>query len=332
MGPLWLDLQGYELDMEECELLEHPTTGGVILFARNYHDTQQLDALTKAIRKNAKRPILIGVDQEGGRVQRFKDDFTYLPPAQSFAKLNSDEKMATEVGWLMAAELIAHDIDLSFAPVLDRGFNCKAIGTRAFGDDNSTVIRFSTAFMQGMKEAGMATTGKHFPGHGAVLADSHFETPFDDRNDLLEQDMAIFKAHIEAGVLDALMPAHVIYPHFDDLPASGSSFWLKKILRDQLGFKGIVFSDDLNMEGAKVMGNTPYRCQQALDAGCDMLLLCNNRASSILALDNLKVGEVLNADVLLKKHQISLTELKRSTRWKEARKAIEVFLNVWEKR
>ncbi len=332
MGPLWLDLQGYELDAEECELLQHPTAGGVILFARNYHDTQQLDALTKAIRKNAKRPILIGVDQEGGRVQRFKDDFTHLPPAQSFAKLKSGEKMAIEVGWLMAAELIAHDIDLSFAPVLDRGFNCKAIGTRAFGDDNSTVIRFSTAFMQGMKEAGMATTGKHFPGHGAVIADSHFETPFDDRNDLLEQDMAIFKGHIEAGVLDALMPAHVIYPQFDDLPASGSSFWLKKILRAQLGFKGIVFSDDLNMEGAKVMGNTPYRCQQALDAGCDMLLLCNNRASSILALDNLKVTEVSNADILLKKHQISLTELKRSTRWKEARKAIEVFLNVWEER
>ena len=332
MGPLWLDLQGYELDAEECELLQHPTTGGVILFARNYHDTQQLDALTKAIRKNAKRPILIGVDQEGGRVQRFKDDFTLLPPAQSFATLRGGEEMARDVGWLMAAELIAHDIDLSFAPVLDRGFNCKAIGTRSFGEDNSAVIRFSTAFMQGMKEAGMATTGKHFPGHGAVLADSHLETPFDNRNDLFEQDMAIFKAHIDAGVLDALMPAHVVYPHFDPRPASGSSFWLKKILRDQLGFKGIVFSDDLNMEGAKVMGNTPYRCQQALDAGCDMLLLCNDRASSILALDNLKITEVLNAGSLRKKQPISLSELKSSARWKEVRKATNVFLNAWEAR
>lgn len=331
MGPLWVDLDGCELDALERELLEHPTVGGVILFARNFHDSKQLAALNLEIRKKAKRPILIGVDQEGGRVQRFQDNFTCLPPAQSFAELEGGELAAKEAGWLMAAELIAHDIDLSFAPVLDRGFQCRAIGTRSFGANNEAVIRFSGAFMQGMKEAGMATTGKHFPGHGAVLADSHLETPVDNRSNIFEEDMAIFQAHINAGVLDALMPAHVIYPDFDALPASGSSYWLKTILREQLGFKGIVFSDDLNMAGAKIMGGTTDRCQQALDAGCDMLLLCNNRQSSIEVLDNLPITQVPQAAILAKKPSFSFAQLRSLSRWKEVKKRTEDFQYRWEK-
>ncbi|KXF80426.1 beta-N-acetylhexosaminidase [Enterovibrio coralii] len=332
MGPLWLDLTGCELDAEERELLEHPLIGGVIHFARNYHDSEQLAALNKAIRKAAKRPILIGVDQEGGRVQRFREQFSIIPPAQSFAMMDNGEQFARESGWLMAAELIAHDFDLSFAPVLDRGFDCKAIGSRAFGDDNDTVLRYSTAYMQGMKDVGMATTGKHFPGHGAVLADSHFESPIDDRTSLFEQDMAIFKAQIDAGILDAMMPAHVIYPHFDDLPASGSPYWLKDILRNKLGFKGIVFSDDLSMEGATVMGGPAERCRQALAAGCDMLLLCNNRQSTIEAIDGLSITEVPQAASLAKRQSFSVKELKATEKWKEISKRIEAYNAEWQER
>lgn len=329
MGPLWIDLEGCELDAEERELLQHPSVGGLILFARNYHDSQQLAALTDSVRKAAKRPILIGVDQEGGRVQRFREQFSIIPPAQSYAHLENGLMMAQESGWLMAAELMAHDIDLSFAPVLDRGFDCKAIGSRAFGDDNDTVIRFSTAFMTGMKEAGMATTGKHFPGHGAVIADSHVESPRDERNNVFEKDMAIFAAQINAGVLDAMMPAHVIYPHYDELPASGSPFWLKQVLREQLGFKGIVFSDDLSMEGATVMGGPAERCKQALAAGCDMLLLCNNRQSSIEALDNLPMIEVPNARSLAKKQRFTVKELQSAEKWRDVKKRVEAFNAQW---
>ncbi|WP_260260824.1 beta-N-acetylhexosaminidase [Vibrio intestinalis] len=326
MGPLWLDVAGYELTAEDKEILQHPTVGGVILFGRNYHDNEQLLALTTAMRKAAKRPILIGVDQEGGRVQRFREGFSRIPAAQLYAQQANGEQLAQQGGWLMAAELIAHDIDLSFAPVLDKGFDCKAIGDRAFGDDVDTILRHSTAFMQGMKSVGMATTGKHFPGHGGVIADSHLETPYDERDSILEQDMAIFKAQIEAGTLDAMMPAHVIYPQYDDHPASGSQFWLKKVLREQLGFKGIVFSDDLNMEGAAIMGGAAERSHQALVAGCDMILLCNNRDQQVEVLDNLPILEFPEAMTLLKKQSFTMADLQRSEEWKQASEAMKRML------
>lgn len=322
MGPLWLDVAGCELTQEEKEILQHPSVGGVILFSRNYYDSKQLLALNGAIRSAAGRPLLIGVDQEGGRVQRFRDGFTLLPPAQRYAQVSDGEAVAKQAGWLMAAELIAHDIDLSFAPVLDCGHECRAIGDRAFGADSETVVRYSSAFLAGMKTIGMATTGKHFPGHGGVLEDSHLETPFDRRDDIVNEDMAIFKAQIEAGLLDAMMPAHVVYPHYDDKPASGSAFWLKQVLRRQLGFRGIVFSDDLNMEGASVMGGPAERAQQALTAGCDMLLMCNNRAGAVEILDNLPHIDVTQAPSLLKQKSFSLAELKLATEWKQAREAI----------
>ncbi|WED22412.1 beta-N-acetylhexosaminidase [Vibrio sp. JC009] len=323
MGPLWLDVEGCELSAEDKEILQHPLVGGVILFARNYHDNKQLLALNQAIRKSASRPILIGVDQEGGRVQRFREGFTLIPPAQAFAEQKEGEKVAEQAGWLMAAELIAHDIDLSFAPVLDKGHDCKAIGNRAFGSDIQTVLKYSSAFMRGMKSLGMATTGKHFPGHGGVLEDSHFETPYDRREEIISQDMAVFKAQIDAGLLDAMMPAHVIFPNYDDKPASGSAYWLKKVLRQQLGFKGIVFSDDLNMEGASVMGGAAARAAQSLEAGCDMVLMCNNRDRAVEILDNLPVTEVPKALTLLKKQNFSLSELKISTEWKEANESMK---------
>lgn len=322
MGPLWLDVEGYELTAEDREILQHPTVGGVILFARNYHDNQQLLALNKAIRQAAKRPILIGVDQEGGRVQRFREGFSKIPAAQLYAKSENGVELAKQGGWLMAAELIAHDVDLSFAPVLDKGFECRAIGNRAFGDDVSTVLKYSSAYMQGMKSVGMATTGKHFPGHGAVIADSHLETPYDER-EVISDDISIFKAQIEADILDAMMPAHVIYPHFDDQPASGSPYWLKKVLRQEMGFKGIVFSDDLSMEGAAIMGSPAERSQQALDAGCDMILMCNKREAAIEVLDNLAIVDVPQALQLLKKQNFSYQELKAMQEWKQAVSAMQ---------
>ncbi|MGY2575316.1 beta-N-acetylhexosaminidase [Vibrio sp. C8] len=322
MGPLWLDVEGYELTAEDREILQHPTVGGVILFARNYHDNQQLLALNKAIRQAAKRPILIGVDQEGGRVQRFREGFSKIPAAQLYAKSDNGVELAKQGGWLMAAELIAHDVDLSFAPVLDKGFECRAIGNRAFGDDVSTVLKYSSAFMQGMKSVGMATTGKHFPGHGAVIADSHLETPYDER-EVISDDISIFKAQIEADILDAMMPAHVIYPHFDNQPASGSPYWLKKVLRQEMGFKGIVFSDDLSMEGAAIMGSPAERSQQALDAGCDMILMCNKREAAIEVLDNLAIVDVPQALQLLKKKNFSYQDLKAMQEWKQAVSAMQ---------
>ncbi|MBA5764496.1 beta-N-acetylhexosaminidase [Vibrio sp. 404] len=327
MGPLWLDVAGYELSAEDREILQHPTVGGVILFSRNYHDSKQLLALNSDIRKAAKRPILIGVDQEGGRVQRFREGFSRIPAAKLYAKQANSEQMAELGGWLMAAELVAHDVDLSFAPVLDKGFECHAIGDRAFGEDIDTILRHSSAYMRGMKSVGMATTGKHFPGHGGVIADSHLETPYDERQTILEQDMVIFKAQIEAGTLDAMMPAHVVYPQYDDQPASGSPFWLKTVLREQLGFKGIVFSDDLNMEGAAVMGGPAARSHQAMVAGCDMLLMCNNRDAQIEVLDNLPIMETPQATQLLKKQSFSISELQRSEKWRQASEAMKRILD-----
>ncbi|WP_159655795.1 beta-N-acetylhexosaminidase [Vibrio atypicus] len=326
MGPLWLDVDGYELTAEDKEILEHPTVGGVILFSRNYYDNKQLLALNQSIREAAKRPILIGVDQEGGRVQRFRDGFSIIPAAQEFAKHNRGEQLAEQAGWLMAAELIAHDVDLSFAPVLDKGHECKAIGNRAFGDEVDTIVRHSTAYMRGMKSIGMATTGKHFPGHGGVIADSHLETPYDQRDTIFELDMQVFKTQIEAGVLDAMMPAHVVYPHYDDQPASGSEYWLRQVLREQLGFKGIVFSDDLTMEGAAIMGGPAERAHQALVAGCDMILVCNQRDAQVEVLDNLPVLETPGAEVLSKKQSFTLADLQRSSEWKQASEAMRRML------
>ncbi len=327
MGPLWIDVAGYELTAEDKNILEHPSVGGVILFTRNYHDSQQLLALNHAIRKAAKRPILIGVDQEGGRVQRFRQGFSTIPPAQLYAQTSQGEALAKHAGWLMAAELIAHDIDLSFAPVLDMGHGCKAIGNRAFGEDVATIVRYSAAFMQGMKIAGMATTGKHFPGHGGVIADSHLETPYDQRDAIVEQDMAVFKAHIEQGLLDAMMPAHVIYPHYDPQPASGSRYWLKQILRGQLGFKGIIFSDDLTMEGAAIMGGSAERAAQALAAGCDMLLVCNQRAAQVAVLDNLPMSDVADAGRLAKQQAYDWKALKRSDTWRHTSDTLKRVLD-----
>ncbi len=236
------------------------------------------------------------MDQEGGRVQRFRDGFTMLLRCSFQETLSATEQVsfAKEAGWQMAAEMIALDIDLSFAPVLDLGHECRAIGDRSFSSDIKSAVNLATAFIDGMHQAGMASTGKHFPGHGHVLADSHLETPYDDRtkDEIFSFDLQPFQQLISQIKLKSqLCILHVIYSQCDSQPASGSKYWLKEILRKKLNFQGTIFSDDLGMKGAGVMGNFVERSKKALNAGCDLLLLCNEREGVIQVLDNLKLTE-----------------------------------------
>ncbi|MGF1687325.1 beta-N-acetylhexosaminidase [Photobacterium japonica] len=329
MGPLMLDVSGYELDAEDREIIQHPTVGGIIFFARNYHDRKQLRALTKSIRDVAKRPLLITVDQEGGRVQRFRDEFTLLPPPKAFANSQDGLSLAHEGGWLMAAELLSMDIDLSFAPVLDLGFDCKAIGDRAFSDDPQQVIQYASQFIKGMKKAGMAATGKHFPGHGGVIADSHLETPVDPRDNIKLHDMTVFKALVDQGLLDAMMPAHVIFEHFNEKPASGSEYWLKEVLRKDMQFNGVIFSDDLNMKGADVLGSYSERALAAQQAGCDMVMLCNNREGAVQALDGLPQTQVPQLSALCKKATGEYRDLINTRLWRETEQRITRLTQEW---
>ncbi|MWN06558.1 beta-N-acetylhexosaminidase [Gilliamella sp. Pas-s95] len=325
MGPLLIDVEGLTLTQDDKKLLQNPLVAGVILFSRNYQDQAQLLALINEIRAASSQRLLISVDHEGGRVQRFRDGFTAIPPAQSFAALNDLEQaksLAFDAGWVLAMELIAFDIDLSYAPVLDLGHDCLAIGTRSFHQDINIAYQVASAMIDGMHAAGMKTTGKHFPGHGHVIADSHKETPVDHREkSLIEHDMQIFTRLIANHKLDAIMPAHVIYPAFNDKPASGSPFWLKTVLRNQLHFNGVVFSDDLSMEGASVMGNHAERAQAALAAGCDLLLACNNRTGTMAILEQLaalnKVNPLTSDKVrcLLTNTKITYAELTKSPEW-----------------
>lgn len=292
LGPVMVDLAGHDLTAEDRELLRHPAVGGVILFARNYVAPEQISDLTAAIHQVREPRLLIGVDQEGGRVQRFREGFTRLPPAGRFGALYAhDPRRAaaacSAVAWLLAAELLAVGVDFSFAPVLDldRGL-CRAIGDRGFGSVPDQVAELGIAWVAGVRQAGMAAVGKHFPGHGGVEADSHLELPRDERSleDIWLEDLVPFERLIAHG-LEAAMPAHVVYPRVAPDPAGFSRFWLGAILRERLGFPGVIFSDDLNMAAAGVVGGYADRARAAAAAGCDMLLICNNRPAAIEIVD-----------------------------------------------
>lgn len=336
---LLIDIQGLELTVEEREMLEHPLVSGLILFTRNFENREQLQELVKSIRQKVKKPLLITVDQEGGRVQRFRQGFTKLPAMQSFQAMNQEmhiqQQLAKEAGWLMAAEMFALDIDLSFAPVLDLGHECKAIGDRSFGCELKDVLPIAESFIDGMLEMGMATTGKHFPGHGHVLADSHLETPFDDRSkeQIFSYDIQPFQQLIAKNKLSAIMPAHVVYTQCDNQPASGSEYWLKNILRKQLGFNGVIFSDDLGMKGAGFMGNFVERSEKALNAGCDMLLLCNEPDGVVQVLDGLKYQPTVEQKArhlsLMKRKNVTWNELVTSPRWQQSSQSLTALQDKW---
>lgn len=294
LGPLMVDLQGLELQPDEREMLAHPLVGSVILFARNYADPEQLIRLVADIHAVRSPALIVGVDQEGGRVQRFRSGFSLLPPLRRIGhEFDTQPKaglaLARELGWLMAAELRAFGIDFSFAPCVDLDFGVsEIIGDRAYHADAETVARLALAVMQGMRQAGMAATAKHFPGHGAVVADSHLALPV-DRRDLtdLAADMLPYRRLIPND-LAAVMMGHVLFPAVDSVPASFSRRWVNDILRGDLEFRGVVFADDLTMEGASIMGGVVARAEAALEAGCDVLPVCNRRASVVELLDGLR--------------------------------------------
>jgi len=295
---LVIGITGKDLGAEERDWLQHPACAGVILFSRNFASKSQVADLSQAIRDAAPRPMLLCVDQEGGRVQRFRDGYSELPPLEDFGAMYSRDRagalqLAEEHAWLMASEIRATGIDLSFAPVVDLGRGNRAIGNRAFHAEPAIVSEFTRAYVRGMHAAGMAATLKHFPGHGSVLEDTHFDDAVDPRTleVLRAEDLAPFAAGIEAGA-DAVMMAHVIYPAVAPEPAGYSPRWMQEILRKDMGFRGVVFSDDIGMAAAEGVGGIKARIDAHLDAGCDIVLACPPAlvAESLAAMDTRPPG------------------------------------------
>ncbi len=300
LGPVMADVAGLKLNAEDALRLQHPLIGGVILFARNFESPEQLKALTSSIHALREPALPIAVDHEGGRVQRFRTGFTEIPPMRLLGQQwgvspEAATALAKNVGYVIATELISHGVDFSFAPVLDVDWGeSGVIGDRAFHQDPVVIAELAKALMAGMAQGGMASVGKHYPGHGFVRADSHHEIPIDDRSfdEIDKADLIPFRALAKHG-MSAVMPAHVIYSQVDALPAGFSSKWLKDILRNELGFDGLIFSDDLSMEGAASAGNVTQRAHAALNAGCDMVLLCNDPARADELLQGLTADGVI---------------------------------------
>lgn len=342
LGSCMIDLQGPQLTPEERELLGHPQLGGIILFSRNYQDPTQLKALLDEIRQASHTHLLVAVDHEGGRVQRFREGFTRLPAARQLGKHYQQDPhktlaLAEEAGWLMAAELRAIDIDFSFAPVLDLDYgSSEVIGDRSFHRDPQIVAELAVAYSHGMQRAGMAAVCKHFPGHGAVSADSHTAIPIDTRplSEIMVNDIKPFTQLI-ANNIAGIMPAHIVYPQVDSNPPCFSTIWLQQLLRQQLNFSGAIFSDDLSMVGASAMGDIHTRAERALHAGCDMILVCNDRENALATLNSLE-HQGYNPSAITKQRlrkfigqgTLQTDELLKSSAWQQATNNIKSLIDT----
>ncbi len=328
LGPLMFDIHGLELTNEDRECIGHSACGGIILFTRNFQSAEQIERLITSIRE-IKSNVLISVDQEGGRVQRFKEAFCLLPPLASLGKLfKIQPELAIEksayLGELVAMEILSVGCDISFSPVLDLGLEAsQIIGDRAFAQDQQTITLLASAFVSGMATAGMAATGKHFPGHGSVIEDSHLTIPVDerDRNIIQNNDMQPF-VHLK-NQLAGIMPAHIIYSKVDSQPAGFSKIWIQQILRQEIGFEGVVFSDDLSMKGAEIAGDFLQRTDCAIAAGCDMILVCNDRTQTKKVLRHLQNYKMPEQSLLRlskmraqTKLSVGLSKIKQTKRWK----------------
>ncbi len=333
LGPLMVDVAGTSLTSADREILAHPLVGGVILFSRNYANPGQVRELVSQIHQVRSPALLVAVDHEGGRVQRFKEGFTHLPPVHVIGhQYDMDHKRGNELaeasGWLMAAELRAIGVDISFAPVLDLDWGIsEVIGDRAFHRDPEVVGELTRSYARGMRKAGMEATVKHFPGHGAVVADSHYKLPIDRRRlEDVREDMRPFERLVNWGVCSVMM-AHVVYSDVDEWPASLSDYWIKQVLRREMNFRGAVFCDDLSMAAAAVAGDMPDRLRRALDTGCDMVPLCNDRTAVMDVLD--RFGDYENPLAQLRltrlhgRGGVDLEELKSSPQWLAAIKIIQ---------
>jgi beta-N-acetylhexosaminidase len=340
LGPVMLDVEGLTLTQQDRERLLHPQTGGVILFARNYESPQQLNALVQEIHRLRSPRLIVAVDQEGGRVQRFREGFQRLPAMGMLGDLydenhNKAISMAENIGWIMAAELLYYGIDLSFAPVLDLGHKISTvIGDRAFHTHPDVIVRLANALIRGMNHAGMEAVGKHFPGHGSVEGDSHHMMPFDKRSEstIMAHDLIPFQRVID-NHLTGVMMAHVIYEQVDPMSAGFSTHWIQGVLREQLGFQGVVFSDDLNMAGAEIAGNFSQRAAASLEAGCDMLLVCNNPEGADEVLQSLSdYNNPVSQLRLVRLHGRAVEDrnLFHSAKWYAAIKQLHEFMQSTE--
>jgi beta-N-acetylhexosaminidase len=324
-GPAVIDVVGTVLSDEDRERLRHPAAGGVILFSRNFESCEQLGALTADIARLRDPGLPICVDHEGGRVQRFREGFSAIPPMRELGRFwdrnrSAAREAARAIAYVVGAELAAHGIDFSFAPVLDLDYGGSAvIGDRALHFDPTAVGALGACIVQGFADAGMGAVGKHFPGHGYAEADSHVALPRDERKflEIQKKDLVPFRMAIEAG-LAAIMPAHVIYTQVDPEPAGYSRYWLQDVLRGKLGFQGLIFSDDLSMEGASTAGGIAERARAALDAGCDMVLLCNDPAGQERLLESLGDRAMANPERLEPMRKKGGRDLRKSVAYREA--------------
>ena len=329
LGPAVIDVAGKALTDDDRARLRHPATGAVILFSRNYENPEQLGLLVQEIQKLREPELLVCVDHEGGRVQRFREGFTAIPAMRELGRLwDRDREVANAAArgaaYVIGAELGALGIDFSFAPVLDLDYGASSvIGDRALHFDPNAVGALAAAIVAGFANAGMAAVGKHFPGHGFASADTHQDVARDERPiaEILKKDIAPYRVAFQAG-LAGVMPAHVIYTHCDPEPAGYSKYWLKDILRGELGFEGLIFSDDLSMAGASTAGGPPERSRAALGAGCDMVLLCNDPEGQNVLLESLKDFRVENPTRLERMRKKGGRDLRKSVAYREAQVAL----------